>query len=57
MNLKKAPAKLQLQVRQISANKGYSVLLKFDHIFKLRALDSPYTRMYTLFELTWLFLD
>ena len=39
----------------MSANKEYSFLLEFIHIFKLGALDSAYTRIHALFELTWLF--
>ena len=31
--------------------------MEFIRIFKLRALDSPYTRIHTLFELTWVLFD
>ena len=57
MYLKNAPSKLQLQGRQINVNRRDTFYLKFILILQLRALDSPYFRMNTIFELTCLLFD
>ena len=57
MYLKNAPSKLQLHVRQINVNRRDTFYLKFILILQLGALDSPYFRMHTIFELTCLLFD
>ena len=48
----KSSGKIAATGKAIRANKGYSFWLKFIRIFKLRALDSPYTRMHTSSKLS-----